>query len=313
MGRSALLLILLLATPAAFADSSSPFLWQVRGARTTHYLLGSVHLLPEAASQLPDGIEDAYGAAGGLVFESDIGALTSPKSALALLAAAKAPKGLKAEVDAATYARLQSRMAVLHMPAPLCDQYKPWFCALTLEVFAYQRAGFSGEYGLDRQLYDAAKTDGKRLAWFETPEAHLALFMNMPEPLGKQFLAAALSETGPAADEARQMYRAWRDNDLDKIETLVAEMKTKFPMLYERLLAERNRAWAGRLKRYLDGADTQLIVVGAAHWLGPEGLLAQLKAAGYRVKPYVAADKELITELPRRPQLIAAVGGSHSR
>ena len=297
------------------AESSAPFLWEVKGAQTTHYLLGSVHLLPAAASQLPDGIADAYDAADGLVFESDIGALTSPKSALALLSAAKAPNGLKAEVDAAIYERLKTRIAKLGMPAPLCEPYKAWFCALTLEVFAYQKAGFSGEYGLDRQLYDIARADGKTLAWFEPPAQHLGLFMNMPEDLSRQFLAAALSEEGASGDEPQAMYRAWRDNDVSKIEALVTDMKARYPLVYERLLAARNRSWAAQLKRYLDGAHAQLIVVGAAHWLGPDGLLAQLKTAGYRVKPYIATDPELITRSPRQPVLItaAALSGTLAR
>lgn len=297
--RSALLLCLLLFAGKVFADSSAPFLWQVQGAKTTHYLLGSVHLLPESVEQLPDGIADAYDAADGLVFESDIGALTSPKAALALLSAAKSPKGLKAELDTATWAKLLSRIAALGMPAPLCEQYKAWFCALTLEVFAYQRAGFSGEHGLDRQLYEIAKTDGKTLGWFEPPAQHLALFMNMPDAMSRQFLAAALSEDGASGNEPAQMYRAWRENDVSKIEALVSEMKARYPAVYERLLAERNRAWAARLKQYLDGTEPELIIVGAAHWLGPDGLLKQLKAEGYKVKPYAASNGELITATPR--------------
>lgn len=307
---AALGLVLAIGTAGAAAPppatSNAPFLWEVKGAQATHYLLGSVHLLPNAAETLPEGILDAYGAADALVFESDIGALSSAKSGLALLSAAKAPRGLRAELDAASYAKLRSRMASLRMPTPLCEQYKPWFCALTLEVFAYQKAGFSGEHGLDRQLYEFARADGKPISWFETPAVHLGLFMGMDEALGRQLLSAALSEDGASGDEPEQMFRAWRDNDTAKIEGLVAEMKAHYPMIHERLLAARNRAWLAHLRQLLDGEQSQLIIVGAAHWIGPDGLLARLTAAGYKPRPYVTGAPELITAGPRGGALVTA-------
>lgn len=308
---------LLLATAGAAADSNAPFLWEVKGAQATHYLLGSVHLLPESADTLPDGIADAYDAVDDLVFESDIAALNSPKAGLSLVSAAKAPHGMKAEVDAATYARLRSRMAALKVPSALCEQYKPWFCALTLEVFAYQRAGFSGEHGLDRQLYEIGKSDGKRISWFETPAAHLGLFTTMDEALGKQLLSAALAEDGSSGDDPAELFRAWRDNDTGRIEGLIAEMKTRYPLVHARLLADRNRAWAAKLHKLLDGTAPTLVVVGAAHWLGPDGLLAELRAAGYKPHPYVVRNPDQITAMPDRPPMITATAlagsASHTR
>ena len=43
--------------PAKVAHSvPAPFLWEVHSGGTTHYLLGSVHLLPQAAHPLPAGL-----------------------------------------------------------------------------------------------------------------------------------------------------------------------------------------------------------------------------------------------------------------
>ena len=94
----------LLASPLAQAESDAPFLWQVKGARTTHYLLGSVHLLPSAAKQLPEGIVLAYRSADVLVFESDTTQLKSRAFSQQMLAAAQAP-----DVPAPTRARTPPR------------------------------------------------------------------------------------------------------------------------------------------------------------------------------------------------------------
>lgn len=304
MLRRALSAVLLLISSArpAIADapaSASPFLWQVRGASTTHYLLGSVHLLPKAAGQLPAGIRQVFEAADTLVFESDIAALSSRDGTATMLEAARAPDGLKGEIDAATLARVRARMQALKMPAALCEEYRPWFCALSLELFAYQRAGFRGEFGLDRQLYESAREARRRIAWFEEPRAHLSLFSAMTPPLSRQFLDAALSERNPKTDEPVEMYRAWRDNDTERMTAVIAELKRDFPAIHEHLLARRNRAWLPELKRRLAEPQRQLFIVGAAHWLGPDGLIAGLEAAGYTVRPYLAFDPAQRAE--RRP------------
>lgn len=279
--------LIALGNRANAAESEAPFLWQVKGSKATHYLLGSVHLLPNAARRLPEGIIQAYRSADVLVFESDVTALQSRKLNEQMLTAAQAPKGIAAEIDAGTLRRLRARMRALRMPATQCESYRPWFCALSLELYAYQRAGFSGEYGLDRRLHDAAEADGRSIAWFEAPATHIGLFTDMAKPLSVQFLDAALADSGLKAEEPVEMYRAWRDNDSSRIEALIAEMKRDYPAVYEHLLARRNRAWLPELKRRLKLPERQLIVVGAAHWLGPDGLIASLTAAGYRIQPYL--------------------------
>jgi hypothetical protein len=58
------------------------------------------------------------------------------------------------------------------------------------------------------------------------------------------------------------------------------------------------------LKRLLDGGEPQLVVVGAAHLVGPDGLIAQLRARGYKVLPYISNDTQLVTM--KRPALVQA-------
>jgi len=274
------------------SESTSPFLWQVTGAKTTHFLLGSVHLLPKAADRLPIGIRQAYESADALVFESDIDALSSRSNSAKMIDSAKAPRGLGSEIDADTLAKVRARIVELKMPSALCESYRPWFCALSLELFAYQRAGFRGEFGLDRQLYDAARRAKRPIAWFEEPKAHLNLFTAMPAALSRQFLAAALSERNPSRDEPVEMYRAWRDNDTEHMTEAVAELKHDYPDVHAHLLVSRNRAWLPELKRRLALPQRQMFVVGAAHLIGPDGLIASLEAAGFKIRPYIAVDPQ---------------------
>jgi len=308
--RGSLCLFLLLSASCAGtagAAADAPFLWQVEGPKATHYLLGSVHLLPEAAGDLPAGIQDAYDASDSVVFETDIGALQQPQVQIAMMAAARSQQGLKAEIGEKMYAQLVKHAAHIGMPVSACDPFRPWFCAMTLEVFSYRKAGFSGDNGIDRQIYGWAHEDGKDVRWLEQPAVHVGLFTSMSDALSREFLASALDDSGgDAGDDPGELLRAWKDNDFDAIETLDKQLKAGYPEVYQHLLSERNRSWMPQLKRLMDGAEPQLVVVGAAHLVGPDGLVAQLRARGYKVLPYVAIESQLMT-MDRPPLLSTAL------
>lgn len=283
------LLALLAAAPAlAQTASRAPFLFEVDGPKAKHYLLGSVHLLPADAEQLPDGLEQAYLRSTELIFESDIAALESPEMQARLLAAAKAEKPLKASIAPALYERLLRRAGDVGMPMALCEPFRAWFCAMSLELFSYQHAGFKPELGIDQQFFQRAVADEKPVHWLEEPQAHLALFTDTSPVLSEQILAATVDELIEAGSEPADLLRIWREGDSAALEEIAAQLKQRAPAIHERLLAARNRAWLARIQAALDGDKPQMIVVGAAHLYGPDGLVVLLRQKGYRLQ---AADR----------------------
>jgi uncharacterized protein YbaP (TraB family) len=56
------------------------------------------------------------------------------------------------------------------------------------------------------------------------------------------------------------------------------------PQLYQRLLVERNKNWMPKLEALFARRSRALVVVGAAHLVGPDGLLAMLRSKGYKVE-----------------------------
>ncbi len=291
--------LLLCLSAASWAASDAPFLWEIQGAKAKHYLMGSVHLLPASTQPLPATLENAYSKASGVAFESDLASLADPKSQLAMFNAAVAPNGLRPLLSKDVYERLQKSAHDLNIPlADTCDPYKAWFCAMTLEIFAYQAAGFQAEYGLDQFFFSRALAEGKPIRWLEEPQAQIDLFAKMPDKLGEQFLVATLDEQTDPNQSPEGLLRMWRNGDLTELEKVTRDMKTHQPQAYARLLAERNRAWMPRLEKILASDNTQLIIVGAAHTVGPDGLLALLKSKGYEVHA-VAADASAKAPTPR--------------
>jgi uncharacterized protein YbaP (TraB family) len=54
--------------------------------------------------------------------------------------------------------------------------------------------------------------------------------------------------------------------------------------MYQRLLVERNKDWMPKIEALFSRKGRAFVVVGAAHLVGPDGLLAQLKAKGYAIE-----------------------------
>jgi uncharacterized protein YbaP (TraB family) len=286
----------------AAADTNAPFLWQIKGKQATHYLLGSVHMLPATSQPLPPSLLTAYGKAAAVVFETDLAALSDAQTQLKMLSTADAPKGIRPIIGESLYKELRERAAALQLPLDsTCENYKPWFCAMTLEIVGFERAGFKPQYGLDQVFYTHASDDNKPIHWLEQPADHLKIFTTMPDKLATEFLSSTLQELGDAQQAPAEMLRMWRENDVAALEKITLEMKKTQPRAYERLLAARTRAWIAPLQTMLDAEESQLIVVGAAHTVGPDGLLTLLRKVGYEITPVPAERAPVSAEAASTP------------
>ena len=58
-------------------------------------------------------------------------------------------------------------------------------------------------------------------------------------------------------------------------------MKVEAPEPYEALILQRNLKWVLQIDRMLQDADTEFVLVGAAHIGGKNGLLDLLSQKGY--------------------------------
>ena len=275
----------------AQVPAAAPFLWEVAGPGANHFLLGSVHLLPPSARPLPVALDSAYAATQALVVETDLEALASPDVQGRMLGAAREdrPGGLQARIGKSLYRKLQARAGALGMPTPVCADLRAWFCALALELYPLQQAGFSTEYGIDHHYYALAREDARPVIALETAQFQVGLFAQMADALSKQMLAATLDEASAESQAPEELYRIWRSGDVAALERVIREMRQRYPELYARILAQRTRAWAGSLAGRMNQNVPLLVIVGAAHLPGPDGLLTLLKARGFEVKPVTSA------------------------
>jgi len=159
--------------------------------------------------------------------------------------------------------------------------------------------------GLELEESLVVTLDGRPIAGLESAEFQVNLFATMPEALSKQLLAATLEETTYTAQSPQELYRIWRAGDVATLDKLMKDLRQRYPELSQLLLTGRNRAWLPRLTEALRSDVPHLVVVGAAHFVGPEGLLALLKAQGFEPKP-----AEGVIELAEPPENSGSNSGS---
>src|SRR5262249_20276435 len=118
----------------------------------------------------------------------------------------------------------------------------------------------------------------------ETIEYQLSRFDEMPMELQDHLLAETLKSMDTEQQSRTKMLDAWRTGDGAAVEAIVLKDLQKEPQLYQRLLVERNKNWLPKLDALLARKGRALVVVGAAHLVGPDGLIAMFKAKGYKVE-----------------------------
>jgi uncharacterized protein YbaP (TraB family) len=270
----------------ASAAEAKTFAWRATGKGGVVYLVGSVHLLSKDFYPLNPVLEAAYKDADLLVEEVDLAEMLEPMAQMGFLTRGMLPSDtpLDKVVSVATYALVTKRAADLGLPVEPLKILKPWMVALMLTQMEWQKAGFDAELGLDKHFYDQAKTDGKAVQGLETADYQISRLDGMTMDQQEHLLAESLKDLDSEKANMAKLVEGWRVGDAAGVERIVLGELKQDPQLYQRLLVERNRNWLPKIEALFARRGHALVVVGAAHLVGPDGLIAMLRAKGYTVE-----------------------------
>lgn len=300
-----LALVAAFALPAAFAAASieqppqaavpakqpiqRPLLWKVSDADNSVYLLGSFHLLKQDDYPLPKEVDVAFDDAESLLFEIDPREMTAPETVATMqkYMAYEEGKSLSKVLPKATLERLGTLVSASGGSVQALEQSEPWAVSLGLVLGVSQAMGLQADLGLDRHLMERAAKAGKPAGGLETVDAQMQAMDAVPYTEQAQGLDEFLVDPKKAVQELQDMHAWWRSGDVERLDTgMRADMAAKSPQSYKLLDVDRNNAWLPQIEKRLTGStsDDTLVVVGALHLLGSDGLVEKLKAKGYKVE-----------------------------
>jgi uncharacterized protein YbaP (TraB family) len=262
------------------------FVWKATGSNgASVYLAGSIHMLTPDAYPLSPAFERAYTESDVLLEEVDIAEMTGPEVQMKTLMRGMLPPGqtLDKVLAPATLTLLNKAATDVGAPIEALQRLKPWMIALTLEGLELQKAGFNPELGLDMHFYNLAKKGGKAVQGLETVEYQISRFDEMTYEQQDRMLAESLKEMNTEKASVTKLTDAWKTGDAAAVERIVLSDLKADPFLYQRLLVERNKNWLPKIEALFASKTRALVLVGAAHLVGPDGLVAMLRAKGYKV------------------------------
>jgi uncharacterized protein len=265
--------------PAA-QDSGKHCLWRITNAPAPFYLLGSVHALRPQDYHKTPVIEQAISQSQQFFFEID------PKEdetyGKKLVEAAKYPHGvqIREKINPKTYAHLRK---ITVNSLGLWQHLHPWAIAVLLLYHpAYE--GVSVKYGIDNYVARRARYFSKPAYGLETVDEHVRILSGMQEIEEEVFLLQSLVHGEEGPKRFQEQVAAWKTGDTERLYATELPQIKEAPTVWWRLLDHRNAKWIPKIEAAIKSRKPTMVVAGALHFCGPHGVIALLKARGYKIE-----------------------------
>lgn len=290
--KRVLIVILVLFVSLSFtyarSGSGKSFLWEIiPPSGQSSYLLGSVHMMKQSHYPLKPVIEEAFEKTKVLAVEIDLTGPNMMAVAMKLIneSSYKGKETLKDNISNSTFKLVEKKLAQQGTSYEAFKKSKPWMLAITILQSELAKLGFFAQYGID--MHFLGKAAGKKeVVELEGAEFQLKLFLGMNRSEQEQFLLTTIKEAEQFQKEFKQIIDAWLNGDADSMYSLLVEYSKKDPSsatMMKKMLDDRNVGMTEKIVKLLSSGKPVFVVVGAAHMIGPKGIVKMLQDRGYKV------------------------------
>lgn len=283
--------ILSLAILIAVFPASAQIFYKVEGngLAAPSYLFGTHHLAPlsflDNFSDLPEAMKQTQAVVGEIDMTGNPMQLQMEMSKYMM---APADSTLSALVSPDLYADMCRKFKPLSpmegLELPMLDGMRPMVVTTMISLSMIQKSlpGFDPTQQLDSHFQKIYKEAGKSVIPLETASQQAEL-LYCSTPILKQLetLQEALDSPKKIEDSADRLNKAYLNQDLEDMISL-SKQENDDPAFMLAMLDRRNHNWMQVLPEIM-AARPSLVVVGALHLAGEEGLVNLLRKAGYTV------------------------------
>lgn len=258
-------------------------LWRLdKPGASPSWVYGTLHSSDPRVTALPPPVASALAAARTFAMEIYL----TDVEAAAFFEASQFDDGrrLVPLLGEEAYARLREVLGPSAPPEAVLATTKPWAALLRIDA-----ALASDGATLDRRLYLAARERRMTILGLEDIDEQVAAFDGIPLPTQVAVLKHALAHLPELEAQTEPAIHAWLDRDLGALAGINAgiaggdaELARHYAVLTRQLIENRSVLMAHRLFLPLAHGGV-FVAVGALHLYGSRGLLALLRAQGYRV------------------------------
>lgn len=298
---------------SAPTDEITPAMWKVTDSSGNYiYMMGSIHAGDEAVDHMPGYFETIYAKCDAIAVEADITVATSDLSlSMEILKSMKYDDDTKIydHIPKETYDNAVAILKENNLYINLYDNYNASLWSSLMESAALKQSGLDTNKGVDSTIIKRAKNDGKEVLEVESIQFQLDLLNSISDELNALLLEQYTYEGAfdRQVEAVKQLYSHWKTGTLNEeningedisdqaAEVSLTEEQQKLLEDYNNnLLVERNKGMADKAEEYMNSDQVVLLIVGAAHFYGDDGILQLMKDKGCTVTPITAKDAELL-------------------
>ena len=280
--------------------ANAQLLWEIsgNGLEKPSYVFGTHHVAPASMLDSIPGFNQAIADCdvvyGEVEKEGLVGAETQQKM-LAMITA-PADSTLSTVLDAKTIAAIDSIFKDFSggmAGAAQLEPMKPAFVETQLTLIATMKLfpTFNPAEQIDISVQTRAAQLGKPTAGFESADFQLGLLYGAPISLQARDLTKTVADFNKSQQSALDLTESYKRQDLNSLySSMIKEIEEsdyspeEKKIRFEKLFTSRNKNWAEQLNTIMPQKSV-LVVVGAGHLPGDDGLLDLLKRKGYTVEP----------------------------
>lgn len=238
---------------------------------------------------LPNKMTQVLVEADTLVVEVNLLALDPQKVKSIVEAQAIYPdnaKGLEADLKPETIDLLKAYLKTTGGDLDALGSMRPWYLSINLGLSELARRGYDAELGIDFHFLKTARSTGMDIIQLETFEEQIRLLADDPVAVQDLALRAMLEDMRGLDQYLDQLITAWKAGDAHQMYDLSMQVNQRYPQLIaqsERLVDQRNLRMAAAIEELLKAPGDLLILVGALHMGGDQGLL-KLLGRNHRIR-----------------------------
>ncbi|MDE5662488.1 MAG: TraB/GumN family protein [Muribaculaceae bacterium] len=285
--------ILSLAILIAAFPASAQIFYKVEGngLATPSYLFGTHHMAPadflDSFKQLPEVMEQTQAVVGEIDMTGNPMQLQMDMAPYMMAPSDSTLSQLVTpEVLADMSAKFKPLAPMEGMELAMFEPMRPMVVTTIVSLTMVQKSmpGFDPSQQLDMRFQKLYKEAGKKVIPLETAKQQAELlYCSVPIARQLETLRESLDNPEKIEQQAEKLNASYIKQDLDALFQLTREEDDQ-PEFMIALLDRRNHNWMQQLPSIMS-EQPSLIVVGALHLAGEEGLVNLLRSAGYTVTP----------------------------